>query len=63
MRFLSASVCLVAMASGALLAQNPKKKDDPSQIGSRDVGKGINIYSIELVFLNDINRTFGKKFS
>jgi predicted Zn-dependent protease len=29
-------------------AQDPKnKKDDPNQIGNRDVGKGINIYSIE----------------
>jgi predicted Zn-dependent protease len=47
MRILSASVCLLAVGSVALLAQNPKKKDDPSQIGSRDVGKGVNIYSIE----------------
>jgi predicted Zn-dependent protease len=32
----------------AVWAQAPKnKKDDPDQIGSRDVGKGINIYSIE----------------
>src|SRR5215471_3845391 len=32
----------------AAWAQAPKnKKDDPNQIGSRDVGKGINIYSIE----------------
>ncbi len=47
MRILSASVCLLAVGSVALLAQNPKKKDDPSQIGNRDVGKGVNIYSIE----------------
>ena len=47
MRILCASVCLAAFAAGPLLAQNPKKKDDPSQIGSRDVGKGVNIYSIE----------------
>ena len=45
MRFLSASVCLLTLTTAALFAQN--KKDDPAQIGSRDVGKGINIYSIE----------------
>ena len=45
MRFLSASVCLMTLTTAALFAQN--KKDDPAQIGSRDVGKGINIYSIE----------------
>src|SRR2546429_223579 len=28
-------------------AGDKKKKDDPSQIGNRDVGKGINIYSPE----------------
>src|SRR5258708_287934 len=27
--------------------QNKKKKDDPSQIGNRDVAKGINLYSFE----------------
>src|ERR1700676_4718343 len=55
MRFLSALVCLVALGVGTLLAHNPaqtpaqspKKKDDPSQIGNRDVGKGVNLYSIE----------------
>ena len=45
MRFLSASVCLLTLTTAVLFAQN--KKDDPAQIGSRDVGKGINIYSIE----------------
>jgi predicted Zn-dependent protease len=45
MRFLSAWVCLVALATAAAFAQN--KRDDPAQIGSRDVGKGLNIYSIE----------------
>ena len=34
-------VCLVT------LAQAQDKKKDPSQIGSRDVGKGINFYSLE----------------
>src|SRR5260370_26905799 len=55
MRFLSAAACMLALAVSALFAQNPnndpgktgKKKDDPSQIGNRDVGKGVNFYSIE----------------
>src|SRR3954453_22786683 len=47
MRILSGLVCLLALGAGAMLAQSPKKKDDPSQIGNRDVGKGLNIYSIE----------------
>src|SRR3954452_13109683 len=47
MRFLSAMACLLALGAGTAFAQNPKKKDDPSQIGNRDVGKGVNIYSIE----------------
>jgi predicted Zn-dependent protease len=34
--------------AAAIWGQEPKnKKDDPNQIGNRDVGKGINIYSIE----------------
>src|SRR5689334_24003247 len=38
------ALCLAA----TVWAQAPKnKKDDPNQIGNRDVGKGINIYSIE----------------
>jgi predicted Zn-dependent protease len=43
----------LAVASGVFLAggrkayAGDKKKDDPSQIGNRDVGKGINFYSIE----------------
>jgi len=37
-------ICLAA----SVWAQAPKnKKDDPNQIGNRDVGRGINIYSIE----------------
>src|SRR6516225_7713679 len=45
MRFQFAPVCLLVLTSAALFAQN--KKDDPAQIGNRDVGKGINLYSIE----------------
>ncbi len=54
MKVLFALACLLALAGGALFAQDPKKsaqdskkKDDPLQIGNRDVGKGLNIYSIE----------------
>jgi predicted Zn-dependent protease len=42
------AVIAVAAVSLALTAQaGDKKKDDPSQIGHRDVGKGLNFYSIE----------------
>src|SRR5581483_2147938 len=44
MRLLSILVALLTLAGG-VRAQN--KKSDPSQIGNRDVGKGINFYSLE----------------
>lgn len=44
MRLLSTLVALLTLVGG-VRAQN--KKSDPSQIGSRDVGKGINFYSLE----------------
>jgi predicted Zn-dependent protease len=52
MRSLSAVILSVALAVAVAHAddqgdKNPKKKDDPSQIGNRDVGKGINFYSLE----------------
>src|SRR5437588_8050962 len=48
MRILSVAACLLALAGGAMFGQDQKnKKDDPAQIGNRDVGKGVNIYSIE----------------
>src|SRR3954454_18083689 len=49
MRFPCVLVCLLGVSVGAGLAQdsNRNKKDDPAQIGSRDVGKGINLYSLE----------------
>jgi len=42
-------VCLLGVSVGAGLAQdsNRNKKDDPAQIGNRDVGKGVNLYSLE----------------
>lgn len=48
MRFRCVLVCLLAVAGGAFAQDtNRKKKDDPAQIGSRDVGKGVNLYSLE----------------
>ena len=44
MRLLS-TVLMLATLVGGVRAQDKKK--DPSQIGNRDVGKGINFYSLE----------------
>src|SRR6202789_3575661 len=48
-RLLSASLSFVLVlglaATGRVFAENPEK--DPDQIGNRDVGKGVNFYSIE----------------
>ena len=38
---------LIAALSASLASAGDNKKDDPSQIGNRDVGKGVNFYSIE----------------
>jgi predicted Zn-dependent protease len=45
MRLLTAALLSVALA--ASLSAQGKKKDDLSQIGNRDVGKGINLYSMD----------------
>ena len=37
----------IALVVLSTLALAGNKKDDPSQIGNRDVGKGINLYSID----------------
>jgi len=42
---LSFSLVLVLAAPGSVFAEDAKK--DPDQIGNRDVGKGVNFYSIE----------------
>ena len=49
MRFRCALVCLVVVGANLAVAQDSgrKKKDDPAQIGNRDVGKGVNLYSLE----------------
>lgn len=46
MRPLPVLILSLAVAAGVAYAGD-KKKDDPSQIGNRDVGKGVNFYSIE----------------
>jgi predicted Zn-dependent protease len=43
---LSAAILTVILA-GTLLHAADKKKDDPSQIGERDVGKCLNFYSLD----------------
>ena len=49
MRYPCALVCLLGLAAGVVSAQDTvrNKKDDPAQIGNRDVGKGVNFYSLE----------------
>src|SRR5674476_102229 len=49
MSFRCALACLLAVVASRGFAQDSgwKKKDDPAQIGNRDVGKGINLYSLE----------------
>jgi beta-barrel assembly-enhancing protease len=54
MRLRCALACLVTAAISAVFAScavaqssGHKKTDDPAQIGNRDVGKGVNLYSLE----------------
>jgi len=49
MRVVCALGCMLALAANSLPAQtsSEKKKSDPTEIGNRDVGKGINLYSME----------------
>lgn len=44
-RFTISAILSAALAAAPAVAQN--KKNDPTEIGSRDVGKGVNFYSIE----------------
>jgi beta-barrel assembly-enhancing protease len=46
MRSVFAAVAALALTWGGVWASDPKK-DDPNQIGNRDVGKGVNFYSLE----------------
>jgi predicted Zn-dependent protease len=49
MRILSVAILAAALAIGAMAADDKprKKKDDPNQIGNRDIGKCLNFYSLE----------------
>jgi len=47
MKFLSATVLALALASTAIPADQKNSKDDPSQIGDRKVGNCLNLYSIQ----------------
>jgi predicted Zn-dependent protease len=49
MRLRCALACLLAVATSAVFGQDSSrsKRDDPAQIGNRDVGKGVNLYSLE----------------
>jgi beta-barrel assembly-enhancing protease len=37
----------VLLAAPGAVARGKDKKKDPEQIGARDVGKGVNLYSFE----------------
>src|SRR5260370_38038438 len=43
------AICRLGVAVGMMSAQDAgrNKKDDPGQIGNRDVGRGVNLYSLE----------------
>lgn len=49
MKFPCALACVLASLAGAGFGQDSSqnKKDDPAQIGNRDVGRGVNLYSLE----------------
>jgi beta-barrel assembly-enhancing protease len=47
MRFVSAAILAVSLAAMTATADDRKSKDDPNQIGNRDVGKCLNFFSIE----------------
>ena len=44
-----AILAALSLLSGGAFAGDKKKpaKDDPEEIGNRDVGKGVNFYSLE----------------
>lgn len=47
MRPLPTAVSLALLAAVSVYAADQNKKDDPNQIGNRDVGKCVNFYSVE----------------
>jgi beta-barrel assembly-enhancing protease len=44
---LALAVCLITTAGVAKDKKDKKDKDNPDEIGNRDVGKGVNFYSLE----------------
>src|SRR5664279_5261252 len=49
MRFRCALACVLAVVASRGFAHDSGRQqmDDPAQIGNRDVGKGVNLYSLE----------------
>src|SRR5215469_5683813 len=47
MRPRSTAIILCLLAAGSLYATDQNKKDDPNQVGNRDVVKCLNFYSVE----------------
>ena len=47
MRTLFTAILSIALAAGADASDQKNKKDDPSQIGDRDIGKCLNFYSLD----------------
>ena len=47
LRFAAALFASFALLSVPALSKDKDKKDDPEEIGNRDVGKGVNFYSLE----------------
>jgi predicted Zn-dependent protease len=47
MRVLCAAILTLALATATTFAQKKNPKNDPDQIGNRDVGKCFNMYSLE----------------
>jgi len=47
LRFAAAIFAACTLLSVQALPKDKDKKDDPEEIGNRDVGKGVNFYSIE----------------
>jgi beta-barrel assembly-enhancing protease len=42
-----AAILTLTVTAGVVCAQKKNPKDDPAEIGNRDVGKGFNMYSLE----------------
>jgi len=47
MKLLPAAILAIALSVGVSAADQKNKKDDPNQIGDRDIGKCLNFYSVD----------------